>query len=139
MSASRLVRAAQGQVIDLLNQIEKMSEHISALQSENDRLTAQNTTQTQASSHSEQLYRKPDHVSNLSFENAFLKRRNSYLSSQNTAQSAQIADLLWILADIAEAAAELGDDDRNNNLRDQISRYVTGMEIRSRASAPPSQ
>lgn len=95
MSASRLVRAAQGQAIDLLNQIEKMSEHISALQSENDRLT-----------------------------------------TQNTAQSAQIADLLWILADITEAAAESGPD--FSNLQEQISRYVTGMEIRSRASASPS-
>lgn len=98
MSASRLVRAAQGQVIGLLNQIEKMSEHISALQSENDRLTA-----------------------------------------QSTAKSAQIADLLWVLADIAETATEAATDPDPDlhNLREQISRYVTGMEIRSRASAPP--
>lgn len=96
MSASRLVRAAQGQAINLLKQIERVSEHVSALQSENDRLTA-----------------------------------------QNTAQSAQIADLLWILADITEAAAELDDNNRNSNLREQISRYVTGMEIRSRTSTPP--
>lgn len=92
MSTSHLVRAAQGQVISLLNQIETISEHVSALQSENDRLTA-----------------------------------------QNAAQFTQIADLLGILADVTEDAAKLGPDDYSHNLREQISRYVTGMEIRSRA------
>lgn len=95
MSASRLVHAAQVQVIDLLNQIEKMSKHISALQSENDRLTA-----------------------------------------QNTAQFTQITDLLGVLAEIIEDSAKPNPD--LHNLREQISRYITGMEIRSRASAPPS-
>jgi hypothetical protein len=34
MSASRLVRAAQGQVINLLKQIETLCQHVSALQAE---------------------------------------------------------------------------------------------------------
>ena len=34
MSASRLVRAAQGQVINLLKQIEALCQHVSALQAE---------------------------------------------------------------------------------------------------------
>lgn len=92
MSASNLVRAAQGQVINLLNQIEKISEHVSALQSENDRL-----------------------------------------ATQNAAQFTQITDLLGVLAEITEAAAESGPD--SQNLREQISRYITGMEIRAKVAS----
>lgn len=103
------------------------------LERENARLVAQ----AQTPNNPEQLYRKPDPVSHLSFENAFLKRRNSYLSAQNAAQFAQITDLLGVLAEITEASAKSDTD--HTNLRDQISRYVTGMEIRSRVSTPPSQ
>jgi hypothetical protein len=45
MSASRLVRAAQGQVLNLLDQIRELSLHIDSLQSENDRLVAENAAQ----------------------------------------------------------------------------------------------
>ena len=40
MSASRLVRAAQGQVINLLKQIEALCQHVSALQAELDKAKA---------------------------------------------------------------------------------------------------
>lgn len=90
MSASRLVRAAQGQVMNLLDQINELSLHIDSLQSERDRLAA-----------------------------------------QNAAQFTQITDLLGVLAEITEDSAKPNPD--LHNLREQISRYVTGMEIRSRA------
>lgn len=61
-----------------------------------------------------------------------LERENARLAAQNAAQFTQITDLLGVLADITEAAAESGTD--SHNLREQISRYVAGMEIRSRAS-----